>query len=304
MSSQASSPTSPISIIEEIFTRTMLDVVKDFNTEELIDYLGRKDLKLNEDDIKILRKEKISGLAFLELTEEKFCSIGFTLDRQQYLQKFIEGLSQKLQNYSLLKTLNNLKKMLHKNKVNGEDITNFKQFTPVFEEINDDDKAFKHCIEDIILKLLNVETMTDTNEDVSSKDVTGRVDYVIKSLEDLLCITEGKLRNIKIGYAQNLAQLESAFQTNKKKWTADQAFGNDYFDYIYGIMTMENPDLLQNDVKRVIGIIVGLLKDKVSVNSSPTRVTEFPMFSERFVIAPIKVAGETKGFWQVGKMSK
>ena len=31
-------------------------------------------------------------------------------------------------------------------------------------------------------------------------------------------------------------QLESAFQTNKKKWTADQAFGNDYFDYIYDIV--------------------------------------------------------------------
>jgi len=34
----------------------------------------------------------------------------------------------------------------------------------VFEEISDDDKAFKHCIEDIILKLSNVETMTDANE--------------------------------------------------------------------------------------------------------------------------------------------
>ncbi|CAB4477186.1 unnamed protein product [Rhizophagus irregularis] len=28
--------------------------------------------------------------------------------------------------------------------VNGEDIINIKQFTPVFEEINDDDKAFEH----------------------------------------------------------------------------------------------------------------------------------------------------------------
>ncbi|CAG8704332.1 1980_t:CDS:2, partial [Ambispora leptoticha] len=57
------------------------------------------------------------------------------------------------------------------------------------------------------------------------------IDYVIKSLEELLCITEGKPCNIKI------TQLESAFQTNKKKRTADQAFGNDYFDYIYGIVT-------------------------------------------------------------------
>ncbi len=107
-------------------------------------------------------------------------------------------------------------------------------FFVVFEEINDDDKAFDHCMEDIILKLSNVKTMTDANEtirckfislilhasitiakkltsqdifiafqkDISGEDITGRVDYTIKSLEDLLCITEGKPRNIKIGYAQ------------------------------------------------------------------------------------------------------
>ena len=91
MSSQASSPASPTSITEEISTRTMSDVVKDFNTEELIDYLGRKDLKLDKDDIKILRKEKISGLAFLELTEEKFRSIGLALGPATTLAKFIEG---------------------------------------------------------------------------------------------------------------------------------------------------------------------------------------------------------------------
>ena len=57
MSSQASLPTSPASITEEISTRTMSNVVKDFNTKELIDYLRRKNLKLDKDDIKILRKE-------------------------------------------------------------------------------------------------------------------------------------------------------------------------------------------------------------------------------------------------------
>ncbi|GES86474.1 hypothetical protein GLOIN_2v1511347 [Rhizophagus clarus] len=252
MSSQASSPASPASITEEISTRTMSD-------------------------------RKLLALTF-------------------------SSLSQKLRNYSSLKTLDDLKEMLRRNKVNGEDITSIKQFTPVFEEVNDDDKALIHCMEDIILKLSNVETMTDANEatrflqkDISGEDATGRVDYAIKSLEDLLCITEGKPRNIKIGYAQNLAQLESAFQTNKKKRTADQAFGNDYFDYIYGIVTTgtewhfiiytpdgiystsgseyqinltksavkDNPELLRSNVKRVIGIIVGLLKDRVSVDSSP-----------------------------------
>ncbi|CAB4388840.1 unnamed protein product [Rhizophagus irregularis] len=55
----------------------------------------------------------------------------------------------------------------------------------VFEEISDDDKAFEHYIKDIILKLLNVEIMTDAN------------DFCRKIF--------------LIGYVQNLAQLKSAF---------------------------------------------------------------------------------------------
>ncbi|RGB25475.1 hypothetical protein C1646_771672 [Rhizophagus diaphanus] len=225
MSSQASSPTSPASITEEISTRTMSDVVKDFNTEELIDYLRRKNLKLDKDDIKILRKEKIAGSDFLKLTKEDFRSIGFALGLTTRLTEFIEGFSQKLRNYSSLKTLDDLKEMLRRNKVNGEDIINIKQFTPVFEEISDDDKAFKYSILHasiaIAKKLTSQDIFIVLQKDISSEDATGRVDYAIKSLEDLLCITDGKLRNIKIGYAQNLAQLESAFQTNKKKQTAD-----------------------------------------------------------------------------------
>ncbi|POG81185.1 hypothetical protein GLOIN_2v1511378 [Rhizophagus irregularis DAOM 181602=DAOM 197198] len=112
MSSQASSPASPASITEEIPTRTM------------------KDLKLKESHFKILRKEEITGLAFLKLTKEDFHSIGLTLGPATVLAEFIEGLSQKLRNYSSLKTLDDLKEMLRRNKVNGEDITNIKQFTP------------------------------------------------------------------------------------------------------------------------------------------------------------------------------
>ena len=82
----------------------------------------------------------------------------------------------------------------------------------------------------------------------------------------------------------------------------DQAFNEDYFAYLYGIVTTgmewhfiiytpdgiyctsgseyqinltksaikENPELLRSNVKRVIGtIIVGLLKHRVNVHSSP-----------------------------------
>ena len=108
----------------------MSDVVKDFNTKELIDYLRRKNLKLDKDDIKILRKEKITSLTFLKLTKKDFRSISFTLGLVIVLTEFNEGFSQKLQNYFSLKILDDLKKMLCKNKVNRKDITNIKQFTP------------------------------------------------------------------------------------------------------------------------------------------------------------------------------
>ncbi|RIB19567.1 hypothetical protein C2G38_2245087 [Gigaspora rosea] len=58
-------------------------------------------------------------------------------------------------------------------------------------------------MDDIILKL--------SNKDISSEKSTGRVDYAIKSVEDLLCVTEAKPRNIRIGYAQNLPELESVY---------------------------------------------------------------------------------------------
>ena len=102
-------------------------------------------------------------------------------------------------------------------------------------KIDDNDEAFKHCMANIILILTNIETMTDANEatrcefilsilhaslaivrritkeeklyislqkDISGEEASGRVDYAIKGKEDLMCIAEGKPRNIKIGYLQ------------------------------------------------------------------------------------------------------
>jgi hypothetical protein len=51
-------------------------------------------------------------------------------------------------------------------------------------------------------KLTSQDIFIVLQKDVFGEDATGRVDYVIKSLEDLLCITEGEPHNIKIGYAQ------------------------------------------------------------------------------------------------------
>ena len=77
--------------------------------------------------------------------------------------------------------------------------------------------------------------------EVVGDETTGRVDYAIKKIldslrEEIVYITEGKQHQVAIGFCQNLLQIESACQTNKKKRKAGEAFSDEY-DYIYGIVT-------------------------------------------------------------------
>ena len=108
----------------------MSDVVKDFNMKKLIEYLKKKNLKLEESHFKILHKEEIADSDFLNISKEEFQSYGMKADPVKRLAEFIENLSQKLRNYFLLKTLDDLKEMLRRNKINRKDIISIKQFTP------------------------------------------------------------------------------------------------------------------------------------------------------------------------------
>ncbi|CAG8728341.1 17438_t:CDS:2, partial [Racocetra persica] len=275
----------------------------------------------------------------LSLTpNDEYRNLGFSFGIASLLADFAEELQeQKIRSFSSYKTLEELKDVPRKYKVNGEEITSIKQFNPVFEEIDDDDKALDQCMNEITLRLSNLETMqTNANEatrcvfitsilnaslaivrrltneekiymsyqkNISGEEASGRVDYAIKGNEDLMCIAEGKPRNVEIGYLQNIMQLESAYQTNKKKRTADQAFRDDDYDYLYGIVSTatewhfimfttdglyctskseypinlskmalkEDLDSIRKGVRRVLGVIVGLLKDRISVDNSPAR---------------------------------
>jgi len=113
-------------------------------------------------------------------------------------------------------------------------------------------KVFKRCMEEILGRLRSYGTLQPDsleamrNEyvvallhasihivmDISDKELSmrpqygivgegskGRVDYAIKEAEDLICITEDKQHKVSIGFAQNIKQLESAYETNKKKRT-------------------------------------------------------------------------------------
>src|SRR5256886_1170866 len=120
--------------------------------------------------------------------------------------------------------------------------------------------------------------------------------------ENLLCVTEDKVqRSVLEGFAQNIKQLESSYQTNKKKRKRDDG---DDFDYLYGIVTSardwhfllyspgvisqaseiphtiefnklaldkssEEYQTLRSGVKKVLGAIVGLIRDRACADESP-----------------------------------
>ena len=133
-------------------------------------------------------------------------------------------------------------------------------------------------------------------QEIVGEENTGRVDYAINHLEELICITEGKQSDVGMGFAQNLVQCESAMQVNTKK---RMAIGED-LDYVYGIVTTatdwifirfasdgisctsdeplkiqfsknalkpgsEYENKLRENVKKVVEVIVGLLKDRVDL---------------------------------------
>jgi hypothetical protein len=94
----------------------MGDVIKDYNTEELIDYLDRSNLKLDKNDFAILRKQKIAGRDFLKTTKDEFLSIGFALGPAKRLAEFVEDLNEtKLQAFSSYKKVEQLKELLKRN---------------------------------------------------------------------------------------------------------------------------------------------------------------------------------------------
>jgi len=123
---------------------------------------------------------------------------------------------------------------------------------------------------------------------------------LFQEAEDLICITEDKQHKVPIGFAQNIKQLESAYEANKRKRKRD----DDDYDYLYGIVTTgqdwhfllytpgviskgsklpytieftddalkedsEEYHILCKGVRKVLGVIVGLLKDRACSDKEP-----------------------------------
>ncbi|GES78568.1 hypothetical protein GLOIN_2v1789471 [Rhizophagus clarus] len=154
-----------------------------------------------------------------------------------------------------------LKRSIGKYGIDGNGISVICQFPPKTYTLKDNDKELTQC------RITEKEITLASQLEVVSEKNTGHIDYAVKALEELICITEGKLYQVVTGFAQNLVQCESVLQINKK-CKADTAFKED-FDYIYRISSLkedsEEEKELFRDMKRVIEVIVGLLKDRVDI---------------------------------------
>src|ERR1044072_6695231 len=70
-------------------------LVENWNTETLIIFLRNLDINLDEDDFKILRKQKIDGQTFPDMTERKFIKDGIKREPAMKLEKQAKILKEK-----------------------------------------------------------------------------------------------------------------------------------------------------------------------------------------------------------------
>ena len=68
-------------------TANRSNLVENWDTETLIIFLRELNLSLDEDDFKILRKEKIDGQIFSDMTEKKFMKDGMKREPAMKLEK-------------------------------------------------------------------------------------------------------------------------------------------------------------------------------------------------------------------------
>ncbi|GES74834.1 hypothetical protein GLOIN_2v1587390 [Rhizophagus clarus] len=215
-------------------------ISKYFNINQIEE---EQNLKLEEKHFNILRNEEITGLSFLNMTEEKLRSYGFKGGLATLLAKEVQALKEKPKRAFF--SYKSLKEVLAKYGTSSDGMETIPLFSPEIHEVQDFNKHFEHCIENILFRMKNYRSLVlDSLEsmrneyvstilhialhivgDIVSKEFSmrpeyeiigdescGRVNYAIKEAKNLICITEDKVqRSVLEGFTQNIKQLESSF---------------------------------------------------------------------------------------------
>src|SRR2546421_6482172 len=132
-------------------------LVENWDTETLIDYLKEQNLKLEKKHFDILREEEINGLSFLDLNEEKFRSVGFALGPATLLAKEAKVLKEKPKRS--FSSYLSLSEVLAEYGLDSDGIDSIPLFNPQTHEIQENNKVFKRCMEEILGRLRSYGTL-------------------------------------------------------------------------------------------------------------------------------------------------
>ncbi|GBB91394.1 hypothetical protein RclHR1_18660006 [Rhizophagus clarus] len=196
-------------------------LVENWNTETLVDFLKEQNLKLNDDDLGILRKRKINGQVFLDMSKDDFMQAGLEMGLAMKLAKEVQALKEKLKHvFSSYLSLSEVLAKYNLVSEGTEIIPLFIPFIPQTYEIKEDNKHFVLCMADINLQLqkdaTNKKFSMKSEYEIIGNEICRQVDYAIK--ESLICVTEDKVQQkLTEGFAQNIKQLESSYKMNKRK---------------------------------------------------------------------------------------
>ncbi|POG80868.1 hypothetical protein GLOIN_2v1513366 [Rhizophagus irregularis DAOM 181602=DAOM 197198] len=236
-------------------------LVENWDTETLINFLKEQNLKLDDDDLGILRKKKIARLA-----------------------KEVQALKEKLKR--VFSSYKSLSEVLAKYGIDGNGTDTIPLFSLQSLKnygtlVMDSLEAMRNeYIVAILHSAINI-TRDDTGKELSMRpeyevigeESSGQVDYAIKDVENLICITEDKSQwNVIEGFAQNIKQLESSYETNKRKISQGSKlplsieFSKDALD-----KKSAEYQKLCNGVKKVLSVVVGIIKDRACVEEEPDR---------------------------------
>ncbi|RIA90614.1 hypothetical protein C1645_823147 [Glomus cerebriforme] len=267
-------------------------LVENWDTETLIIHLKEQNLKLDDDDFKILHNEKITGQTFLGLTKKELQGIGLKLDPVEVLLDEIKALKEK--------PILLVQKVLAKYSIDSNGTDTIPLFSLQTHKIQDSDKHLKYCIAAILVRLKNYGSLVvnslkaihneyvmtilhitinitrdSTGEELSMKpeydEYMGWVNFTIKKAENLICVTKDKPERYLEDDDDN--DYLYGIVTTARDWhfllytlgkilqDSKLPFSIKFFEDTLNKESEEYKSLC-NSVKKVLDVVVGLLKNR------------------------------------------
>jgi hypothetical protein len=180
--SEADTPASTSTSVAGNETVTLAEEIKKYRMKALIDFLcEEEDLELEEEDLEIIRKQRVNGRDFLKVTEEKLRSYGMAGGPASRIADFAkECKEKKLRAFSSYKSL---KEVLARYGIGSNSTDTIPIFSLQTHEISDNNKHFEHCMTEILVRLKNYGSLV-----VDSLEAM-RNEYVVAILHAAINIT-------------------------------------------------------------------------------------------------------------------